>query len=81
VHASVEPEQVAHDAGVVGGAIEGRIPGNRRDRQKFGVQRRNRDRHHVVVAWIAVEDDAWPVVRRAGGHVAKLRRSRATMAR
>ena len=73
VHRRAQPEQVAHHAGVVGRAVEGRVAGHRRDAHQLGVVGGGDDRHHVVVAGVAVEQDP-------DGHDVQHRRSHATMA-
>ena len=56
VHRHVDAEQVAHDPGVVGRAVERGVAGDRRDAEQVGVAGGDDDRHRVVVAGIAVED-------------------------
>ena len=56
----VDPEQVAHHERVPGGPLERRIPGDGGDADQVGEAGGGDDRHGVVVARIAVEDDRWP---------------------
>ena len=53
----VEPEQLPHDPGVVRGPFERCVAGNGRDAEQVGVAGSDDDRHRVVVAGVAVEDD------------------------
>ena len=59
VDGHVNAEQVAHDERVPGGPFERRIPGDRGDADEVGESSGRDDRHRVVVARIAVEDDRW----------------------
>jgi hypothetical protein len=55
VDGDVDGEQVAHDPGVVGRALERGVAGHRGDADEFGVAGSGDDRHRVVVPRIAVE--------------------------
>ena len=79
VHRDVEIESVTNDAGVVGGAFEWCVAGDRRDAGEVGAVRRHDDGDDIVVTRIAVEDDP----RAPGGidrHDDQHRMPRATMA-
>ena len=57
--------------GVVGRPVERGVAGHRGDAEEFRVTGRGHDRHDIVVAGVAVEDDGW----RALTHAAILARS------
>ncbi len=57
VHRDVEPEEVSHHEGVAGRPLQWGISGDRRDADQVGVTGGGDDRHRVVVAGVAVEQD------------------------
>jgi hypothetical protein len=58
VHRGVDLQPIAHEARVVGRAVEGSVAGHGGDAQEIGVGSRDDDRDDVVVPGVAVEHDA-----------------------
>jgi len=61
VNRDIEPEKITHHAGVVGGALEGCVAGDRGDPDQLCVTGGRHDRHRIVVAGVAVEENPWSV--------------------